>query len=118
MYLNDKENKYLKMDKLNNIEFIGELFNKNIFKINLIIIYLNTFIKNIMNEENDMYLMIEYLCKLLNIVGKKIDIKSKTVIDDIFQFFNELIANNKLGFRYKYMLMDIIDLRKNNWIKK
>ena len=55
----------------------------------------------------------------LSTVGKKIDIlQNKTKINDYFKIL-ESIHNDKLNeFRYRFMILDLIELRKNKWVSR
>ena len=60
---------------------------------------------------------IESLCKLLKTVGGPLDSteKSRVIMDVYFSRIDTLINTNNLPSRMKFMLMDVVDLRKAKW---
>jgi len=96
---------------LGNIKFISELF-KNKMLVNPII---HVCIKRLLQNKNGLdEEQLELLCKLLLNVGSMIDDdKSKTIMDSYFMEMEEL--SQKVSFRIRFMIIDVIDIRKNNW---
>ncbi|MES1923411.1 hypothetical protein MHBO_004978, partial [Bonamia ostreae] len=70
--------------------------------------------ENPMPSEKDL----DVLCKLLNTVGEKLDKeKSEDIIEmvkSIYARIDELLEKIPSG-RNKFLLMDVIDIRKNGW---
>jgi hypothetical protein len=59
---------------------------------------------------------IEALCKLMNAIGYKIDHRrSKQVMDAHFDTMEKLSTDEKLSWRVRFMLKDLIELRENKW---
>lgn len=59
---------------------------------------------------------LEALCKLMSTIGDQIDHpKAKEHIDAYFDMMLKLSTNQKLSSRVRFMLRDVIDLRKNRW---
>jgi translation initiation factor 4G len=63
---------------------------------------------------------IESLTKLLRTIGFNLDQteKGRPMMDAYFTRIQSIIAIEELPSRLKYMLMDIVDLRKANWTSK
>lgn len=112
LHLNDNDMAIKKIDKLGAIQFIGELYNINILKINLIIHYINEYNIKILSDNSPV--LIEILCKFIQIIGKSVQNKSQDVIEDIFTFLGKISTDN-MEKRYKFMILDLIDLKKNKW---
>ncbi|KAF2072657.1 hypothetical protein CYY_006036 [Polysphondylium violaceum] len=114
----DREEKefMIKRRVLGNIKFIGELFKHGVLgeKITKQIttnLILNT--EATLSEES-----IECLVKLINTIGKKIDEADKTTTDEYFRRIYNLSENSGVSSRGRFLLMDILDLRKNKWQTK
>jgi translation initiation factor 4G len=99
-YKNKSEER--KRENISNIIFIGELSKFNIISKNQI----NSLLKDLLTIDP---LNIELLCNLLKIIGFKIK------NPDLFEKL-EIIKNNKnINIRYRFMIMDIFDLKNNGW---
>ncbi|KAI1823081.1 hypothetical protein F4861DRAFT_540383 [Xylaria intraflava] len=63
---------------------------------------------------------VESLCKLLRTIGGNLDAgdKGKPMMDAYFQRIQSMIDLPGLPSRLQFMLMDVVDLRKANWISK
>jgi hypothetical protein len=98
---------------LGNIHFIGELFKLQMLTEKIIHACISQLLRNITEpEEED----IESLCKLMTTVGQKLDHnKAKSYMDTYFQRLGELSRHMALPSRIRFMLKDLIDLRKSNW---
>ncbi|RKP19389.1 ARM repeat-containing protein, partial [Rozella allomycis CSF55] len=111
----DEEVERLKIKRraLGNIIFIGELFKLNLLTEKIIHFCINDLLKNPEEEE------IESLCKLLITVGSKLDSsQSRKYVDEYFQRIKNIIEIPELNNRLRFSLMDVVDLRKNNWQSK
>lgn len=106
--------KQMKQKQLGTIRFIGELFVRGMLKHQTVIHCLQILCKD-PTEEN-----IEALCKLLRTVGKSLE--KKTVISsevrDLYKLLLEMAKNDSFGFRYRCMLQDVLDLRKDDWVDR
>ena len=109
----DYERAKLKRRVLGNIRFIGELFIKNIISEKIMHSCVTQLLSNVSDpEEED----VESLCKLMATIGSKLDIeKAKAFMDSYFERIKELSTNKKLSSRIRFMLLDLIDLRRNGW---
>ncbi|KAI1346885.1 hypothetical protein F5Y01DRAFT_261721 [Xylaria sp. FL0043] len=63
---------------------------------------------------------VESLCKLLRTIGGNLDAaeKGKPMMDAYFQRIQSMIELPGLPSRLQFMLMDVVDLRKANWVSK
>ncbi|KAM0455107.1 hypothetical protein ACHAPV_007998 [Trichoderma viride] len=62
---------------------------------------------------------IESLCKLLRTIGANLDeTKGRPLVDAYFQRIQGMVDLPELPSRIKFMLMDIIDLRRVRWVSK
>jgi translation initiation factor 4G len=61
----------------------------------------------------------EALCKLMTTVGKKLDVaKAREHMNAYFSRTQEIIQHSNLPARIKFMLEDLVELRKRNWIPR
>ncbi|PNP40631.1 hypothetical protein TGAMA5MH_07630 [Trichoderma gamsii] len=62
---------------------------------------------------------VESLCKLLRTIGANLDeTKGRPLVDAYFQRIQGMVDMPELQSRIKFMLMDIIDLRRARWVSK
>lgn len=63
---------------------------------------------------------VESLCKLLRTIGGNLDAaeKGRPMMDAYFQRIQSMIDLPGLPSRLQFMLMDVVDLRKANWVSK
>ncbi|XP_073127385.1 eukaryotic translation initiation factor 4G-like isoform X2 [Henckelia pumila] len=98
---------------LGNIRLIGELYKKKMLTARIMHECINKLLGQYQapDEEN-----IEALCKLMSTIGEMIDHpKAKEHMDAYFDIMAKLSNNMKLSSRVRFMLKDVIDLRKNRW---
>ncbi|CAM9267510.1 unnamed protein product, partial [Ectocarpus fasciculatus] len=109
----------LKRRMLGNIRFIGELFKSNILKESTVFSCIDRLMLasdeetgvqswNFMDERS-----IEILCKLLTTVGE--DVKHQDKLDQYFARMQDLSVDKALNSRMRFMLFEVIDLRRHNW---
>ncbi|KAI9264739.1 hypothetical protein BY458DRAFT_458095 [Sporodiniella umbellata] len=100
------------------IQLIGELFKLEMLSERIMygcLIKLCNDPSNAGDEEA------ESLCKLLTTIGKKLDSKPKTSrwIDIVIgRMKNEMVTSAKMSSRMKFMIQDVLDLRKQNWVPR
>lgn len=100
------------------IQFIGELFKLEMLSERIMygcMIKLCNDPSNAGDEEA------ESLCKLLTTIGKALDAKPKTVkwVDIVIgRMKNEMVHSPKLTSRIKFMIQDLLDLRKDKWVPR
>ncbi|KAK4518502.1 uncharacterized protein ATC70_008720 [Mucor velutinosus] len=100
------------------IQFIGELFKLEMLSERIMygcMIKLCNDPTNAGDEEA------ESLCKLITTIGKALDSKPKTAkwVDIVIQRMkNEMVLSPKLTSRVKFMIQDLVDLRKDKWVPR
>ncbi|XP_072546958.1 eukaryotic translation initiation factor 4 gamma 1-like isoform X2 [Salminus brasiliensis] len=98
---------------LGNIKFIGELFKLKMLTENIMHDCIVKLLKN-HDEES-----LECLCRLLSTIGKDLDFeKAKPRMDQYFHQMEKIIKERKTSSRIRFMLQDVIDLRRNNWVPR
>ena len=94
---------------LGNIRFIGELYKKAMITEKIMhecVLHLLT------DSEEDL----EALCNLLTTIGKKLDAKkAEERMDAYFTKLDTMVRSGKLSSRLRFMLLDLLDLRRNDW---
>jgi translation initiation factor 4G len=98
---------------LGNIRLIGELYKKKMLTERIMHECINKLLGEYQNpDEEDL----EALCKLMSTIGEMIDHpRAKVHMDFYFDLIQKLSENSKLSSRIRFMLEDVIDLRKNKW---
>ncbi|KAH7427227.1 hypothetical protein KP509_10G035100 [Ceratopteris richardii] len=111
----EQEEKQLKAKRrmLGNIRFIGELYKKHMLTERIMHECIFKLLGDYANpEEEDL----EALCKLMSTIGHMIDHPArKEHIDAYFDRMNRHSDNQKISSRIRFMLKDVIDLRRNGW---
>ncbi|KFV15392.1 Eukaryotic translation initiation factor 4 gamma 1, partial [Tauraco erythrolophus] len=98
---------------LGNIKFIGELFK---LKMLTEAIMHDCVVKLLKNHDEE---SLECLCRLLTTIGKDLDFeKAKPRMDQYFSQMEKIIKEKKTSSRIRFMLQDVIDLRRNSWVPR
>ncbi|XP_060761436.1 eukaryotic translation initiation factor 4 gamma 1-like [Neoarius graeffei] len=98
---------------LGNIKFIGELFK---LKMLTEPIMHDCIVKLLKNHDEE---SLECLCRLLSTIGKDLDFeKAKPRVDLYFHQMEKIIKERKTSSRIRFMLQDVLDLRRNNWVPR
>ncbi|KAI1893865.1 hypothetical protein AGOR_G00128060 [Albula goreensis] len=98
---------------LGNIKFIGELFK---LKMLTEAIMHDCIVKLLKNHDEE---SLECLCRLLSTIGKDLDFeKAKPRMDQYFNQMEKIIKERKTSSRIRFMLQDVLDLRRNNWVPR
>uniref|UniRef100_A0A672INK2 Eukaryotic translation initiation factor 4 gamma 1 n=1 Tax=Salarias fasciatus TaxID=181472 RepID=A0A672INK2_SALFA len=98
---------------LGNIKFIGELFK---LKMLTEVIMHDCIVKLLKNHDEE---SLECLCRLLSTIGKDLDFeKAKPRMDQYFNQMEKIIKERKTSSRIRFMLQDVLDLRRNNWVPR
>jgi translation initiation factor 4G len=113
--LTDEKITKAKRRSLGNIRFIGELFKLKMLTEEI----MNDCIERLLKQENDEE-NLECLCRLLTTIGKEVDKPSN--VNKMKGYFEKLerIVKKKdtVCSRIRFMIMDVIDLRRNNWVPR
>ena len=101
-----------KRRSLGNIRFIGELFKLEMLTDKIMHNCIERLLKQETDEEN-----LECLCKLLATIGRALDITNNATRMKSYFDRMEKISKKKetVSSRIRFMLLDVIDLRKNQW---
>ncbi|ELW46901.1 Eukaryotic translation initiation factor 4 gamma 1 [Tupaia chinensis] len=98
---------------LGNIKFIGELFK---LKMLTEAIMHDCVVKLLKNHDEE---SLECLCRLLTTIGKDLDFeKAKPRMDQYFTQMEKIIKEKKTSSRIRFMLQDVLDLRRSNWVPR
>ncbi|XP_076838390.1 eukaryotic translation initiation factor 4 gamma 1a isoform X2 [Brachyhypopomus gauderio] len=98
---------------LGNIKFIGELFK---LKMLTEPIMHDCIVKLLKNHDEE---SLECLCRLFSTIGKDLDFeKAKPRMDQYFNQMEKIIKERKTSSRIRFMLQDVLDLRRNNWVPR
>ncbi|CAB1442508.1 unnamed protein product [Pleuronectes platessa] len=98
---------------LGNIKFIGELFK---LKMLTEAIMHDCVVKLLKNHDQE---SLECLCRLFSTIGKDLDFeKAKPRMDQYFHQMDKIIKEKKTSSRIRFMLQDVLDLRKCNWVPR
>uniref|UniRef100_A0A4W4HCG9 Eukaryotic translation initiation factor 4 gamma 1 n=1 Tax=Electrophorus electricus TaxID=8005 RepID=A0A4W4HCG9_ELEEL len=98
---------------LGNIKFIGELFK---LKMLTEPIMHDCIVKLLKNHDEE---SLECLCRLLSTIGKDLDFeKAKPRMDQYFNQMEKIIKERKTSSRIRFMLQDVLDLRRNIWVPR
>ena len=99
---------------LGNVRLIGQLYRLNMLSENIIH---ECTVRLLKGRPTDDYL--EELCSLFNVVGNDIDKQeAKDRIDQYFERIQHLMNRGFMSTRVKYLLMNLLDLRKNGWCER
>jgi len=97
---------------LGNIVLIGELYKRQMVASHILIRCLKKLTQTNLLED------FEAACKLLTNVGSMFDKDHKTDMDHIAAIFETLQKNSSVPSRIRFLMLDVLDLRKNHWNMK
>ena len=99
------------------VQFIGELYKLGMLTERIMIECVHKLVdyKGVPDEAE-----IESLSKLLRTIGQNLDMseKGRPMMDVYFGRIQQMMDLPELPSRMKFMLMDVVDLRRANWISK
>ncbi|CAH2307772.1 eukaryotic translation initiation factor 4 gamma 1 isoform X3 [Pelobates cultripes] len=94
-----------------NIKFIGELCKLKLLSEDTMKDILSKLLNR--NSEESM----ECICLLLTSIGKYLE-NGESYMDDYFNKVGICIKNKTISSRIRFMVQDVLDLRKNHWIPR
>jgi hypothetical protein len=112
----------MKLRVMGNVQFIGELHNRQLLPESVMHQCGRELIGNDLNEPDEDN--IEKLCRLFTTIGKTLDVKvmpeekrahRKQVLDQYYLAMMQLSKAPKITPRIRFMLLDLLELRANNW---
>ncbi|XP_066567781.1 eukaryotic translation initiation factor 4 gamma 1-like [Amia ocellicauda] len=99
---------------LGNIQFIGQLFKVKMLNENTMH---NCIIVKLLRKQDEESL--ECLCRLLSTIGKDLHSeKAKPPMDQYFNQMEQMVKERKTSSRIRFMLQDVLDLRRDNWVPR
>ncbi|CAH4032412.1 unnamed protein product [Pieris brassicae] len=105
----------VRMRSVGNVRFIGELYKLNIL-IAKIMVYCMNYLIDKPEEEK-----LECLCKLLTTIGEQVENEAKEQLDVIINKIQDIVndrKSKKISSRVRFMLQDVIELRRRRWVAK
>eukprot|EP01130_Rhizamoeba_saxonica_P017332 TRINITY_DN8370_c0_g1_i2.p2 TRINITY_DN8370_c0_g1~~TRINITY_DN8370_c0_g1_i2.p2 ORF type:complete len:530 (-),score=129.49 TRINITY_DN8370_c0_g1_i2:97-1686(-) len=113
-----REREFIRRSRLfGNIKFIGQLYMRNILKTNAVINIVQNLLQvdehGICDTEN-----LEQLCGFISTIGSFITPKVQVTFNPVFEHLQEITTSDKYDRRIKYLIMDLLDLKRNNWVAK
>ncbi|CAD7081376.1 unnamed protein product [Hermetia illucens] len=110
-----------KQRMLGNVKFIGELSKLHMLSENI----LHKCIQQLLDRKSknvtiqDKCEDMECLCQLIRTCGKNLDTEQgKKLMEQYFEKMEQRSNSQKYPPRIRFMLRDVIELRKNNWIPR
>ena len=109
----EQEQKLRKMGlrTLGNVEFIGELFKCSMVGTDDVRMSIDKLMSEVAGDQD----RIHPLCKLMEGVGKLLEEQDKEAMDGYFAALQDLANGGTLNSRYKFMIMDLVDVRAKGW---
>lgn len=107
----DEEKRLVRKKSLGNIKLIGALYKNNRLKDEIMNLCIDTLIND--NQEDSL----ECLCSLLKSIGEKYEKSNpkKAQFNNQMNKLEAIVRENKIASRIKFLIMDILDMRKENW---
>ena len=97
-----------------NMQFVGELFNKQMVTETVMRLIVGRLLANTENPSTD---DMESVCKLLSVIGRRLEDnpKNKDLMAKYFADIRKLSESKRLPARIRFALKDLMDMRKNGW---
>lgn len=110
----EEENRRLRMRSVGNVRFIGELYKLKMLTAK-IMVYCMTYLIEKLEEEK-----LECLCKLLTTIGEQVESEVKEQLESVFKKMQDIVdrKSNKISSRVRFMIQDVIELRRRKWVAK
>ncbi|CBJ33927.1 eukaryotic initiation factor 4G [Ectocarpus siliculosus] len=127
------EKRYItKRRMLGNIQFIGELYKKSMLKENV----MKTCVEQLLNAKKEVATdrtlkalkfknmdvdedNLEALGKLIRTIGSTLDTSKNTLyMKEIFRLMDKIANNKSINSRMRFMIRDLEELRKHNWVPR
>ncbi|WFD34925.1 hypothetical protein MCUN1_001771 [Malassezia cuniculi] len=100
------------------VQFVGELFKLQMLQPRIMHTCIVRLLRTTTEPEED---EIESVCRLLTTVGALLDTtvgNHKSRMDVYFKRIDDILQRPNLSSRMRFMLMDVVDLRANNWVPR
>lgn len=78
-------------------------------------VYCMTYLIEKLEEEK-----LECLCKLLTTIGEQVESEVKEQLESVFKKMQDIVdrKSNKISSRVRFMIQDVIELRRRKWVAK
>lgn len=119
-FVNRSKHTNNKRKSLGNIKFIGELCKLGILQRGILYMCLIQLLENKTAKTHDeMAEDLECVCQILRTCGHILDTdEAQKMMNQIFNRIASLSKNVKLPIRIRFMLRDIIELRRDKWVPR
>lgn len=100
------------------VQFVGELFKLQMLQPRIMHTCIVRLLRTTTEPEED---EIESVCRLLTTVGALLDAgggNNKSRMDVYFKRIDDILQSPNISSRMRFMLLDVIDLRNNNWVSR
>ncbi|KAI8341213.1 hypothetical protein BC941DRAFT_510423 [Chlamydoabsidia padenii] len=100
------------------VQFIGELFKRGMLTDRIMTECLTRLCRNPQEAEDE---ETETMCKLVTTVGRELDRRNRQIkawMDQFFDRMEKMLECTTLSSRVKFMIQDVIELRKGNWVPR
>ena len=100
------------------VQFVGELFKLQMLQPRIMHTCIVRLLRTTTEPEED---EIESVCRLLTTVGYLLDTTSgnhKSRMDVYFKRIDDILQSPALSSRMRFMLLDVVDLRADNWVPR
>jgi len=100
------------------VQFVGELFKLQMLQPRIMHTCIVRLLRTTTEPEED---EIESVCRLLTTVGYLLDAapgNHKSRMDVYFKRIDDILKSPALSSRMRFMLMDVVDLRNDNWVPR
>ncbi|ORZ21530.1 hypothetical protein BCR42DRAFT_448362 [Absidia repens] len=100
------------------VQLIGELFKRGMLTDRIMTECLTRLCRNPQEAEDE---ETETMCKLVTTVGRELDRRNRNMkqwMDAFFERMKEMLECTTLTSRVKFMIQDVIELRRNKWVPR
>ncbi|CAO3593374.1 unnamed protein product [Absidia cylindrospora] len=100
------------------VQFIGELFKRGMLTDRIMTECLTRLCRNPQEAEDE---ETETMCKLVTTVGRELDRRNRNMklwMDAFFERMKEMLECTTLTSRVKFMIQDVIELRRCKWVPR
>lgn len=112
-----KEFKY-RQASIGNIKFISELFRRTLLSEKIMHAVIKQLLLTTNHTDASNVDLLEVLCTLLTSVGQRLDRpQAKEFMDHYFEVMHKISSEHPVS-RIRFLVLDVIELRKANWVAR